>query len=161
MRSPFLLAWNIALSVAVIVLLSNHQFVDRALYDEVKTAQGKNSLSIAIELGRLDFASSLIALVGILVGVGALFGYIEVRSRAAREAREAAIPIAKEEATRIAREEAERVARAVAAEIVPPIARRMVTDYKNSRVLLGEEEISDKEINEIMRNLDEEDNGKR
>jgi Na+-transporting methylmalonyl-CoA/oxaloacetate decarboxylase gamma subunit len=159
--SPFLLAWNIALSFAVYVLLSDHQFVDQALYDEVKTAEGKNSLSIAIELGRLDFASSLIALVGILVGIGALFGYFEVRSRAASEAREAAIPVATEEAKRAAQIEAAKVAERVANEIIPPVAARSIRNYLNARMSLGEDDISDSEIKEIMQNLDGEDDGNR
>ncbi len=148
-----LLAWNIALTIVLGILISNHHFVDPSLYESVKTAEAQTDLSIAVELGRLDFASALLSIVGILVGLGALVGYTEVRWRAIEQGRQAAIPAA----TEAARQPAEEEARRVVADLLPPLVARTVGSYIRTSTELGREDFSKDEMSEMIKNLD--DNG--
>ena len=49
-----------------------------------------DAVQAAVELGRLDLASALIALVGLIVAIFGLIGFFEIRSRAKAVAREEA-----------------------------------------------------------------------
>lgn len=50
-----------------------------------------DALAAAGQLGRLDFFSGLLATVAVLISLAAVFAFIEVRAKAARSARDAAL----------------------------------------------------------------------
>jgi hypothetical protein len=55
-----------------------------------------DALAAAGQLGRLDFFSGLLAAFAIIISLGAVFAFIEVRAKAARSARDAALKEVKE-----------------------------------------------------------------
>jgi hypothetical protein len=91
----FFLALHIATIILVTVLLTGHQFVDLSIYKSASNSLAKgqvvDAVSLAAQLGRLDLVSALLATIGFLVGVAGIVGYTEIRNRAIREARDAAI----------------------------------------------------------------------
>lgn len=144
----FLFAWNIALTVGLVFLFKDYHFVDGALYEEVASADGKNSLAIAIELGRLDFLSALLAIIGIMVGLGAIVGYAEVRWRAIEQGRQAAVPAAEGEA------------RKVVDELLPSLVAREVAANIRASNELGREDFTVDEMSEMLQNLNDDGGSK-
>ena len=75
------------------------QSVDCRLIDQA--TQATDAIHLAAQVGRLDVVSAVLALFGLLIGLAAIFGFIEVRNRA----KEAATEVAKSVAREVAREE--------------------------------------------------------
>ncbi|MDR9820595.1 hypothetical protein RJJ63_14965 [Rhizobium hidalgonense] len=89
--------WRIAFIVAHLIegvilwtLLRDYHFVDQSLYNEVKDKASLDAIRVASELGRFDLASMFLAGVSILIGVAAIFGFVEVRFRSEKRAEEVA-----------------------------------------------------------------------
>jgi hypothetical protein len=102
--------WRIAFIVAHIVegvviwaLFKDYHFVDPAIYNEAVKSGNADAIQVAYQIGRLDLASMFLAGISVLLGLAAIFAFVEVRSRAIRNAAETA----KLEATRVAQEVAE------------------------------------------------------
>jgi len=98
--------WRIAFIVAHLIegvllwtLLKDYHFVDPALYDEVKDKTSLDAIRVASELGRFDLASMFLAGISILLGVAAIFGFVEVRFRSEKRAEEAARQIVDQKVT--------------------------------------------------------------
>ncbi len=114
---PFFLALHIAQIIFIIALLKDYHFVDPALYDAVKAEKSRDIIQLAGQLGRFDMASMFLAGIAILLGMAAIFGFLEVRSKAIR--------VAKDEATL----EAARVAQEVAELQIRPEAERSIEAF--------------------------------
>ncbi|ANL52884.1 hypothetical protein [Rhizobium phaseoli] len=116
--------WRIAFIVAHIIeiiviwtLLKDYHFVDQSLYQAVETTKSSDALHVAVQLGRFDMISIFFAGVSILIGIAAIFGFAEVRSRSEKRAEEAAKPIAAQ------------IARSVAENEIRPEANRLIEDW--------------------------------
>lgn len=68
------------------LLLKSYHFVDPALYNEVKDQTSLDAIRVASELGRFDLASMFLGGISILLGIAAIFGFVEVRTRSAERA---------------------------------------------------------------------------
>jgi len=98
--------WRIAFIVAHLVegvllwtLLKDYHFVDPSLYHEVKDKTSLDAIRVASELGRFDLASMFLAGISILLGVAAIFGFVEVRFRSEKRAEETARQIVDQKVT--------------------------------------------------------------
>ncbi|MER8509135.1 hypothetical protein [Mesorhizobium sp. M0199] len=87
---PFFLALHVATIVFLIAVLKQYHFVDPALYEAVKDAKSADILELASQLGRFDLVSMLLGMFGILLGLGAIVGFSELRFRAREVAGETA-----------------------------------------------------------------------
>lgn len=92
-----MVGWRIAFGIAHLIqfvllftLLKDYHFVDPALYSSVKDTESLNAIHVAAELGRFDLASMFLAGVSLLLGVAAIFGFVEVRWRSEKRAEDAA-----------------------------------------------------------------------
>ena len=86
-----------------------------------------DSIAMAAQLGRLDFVSALLGGIGVLLVLGGLYGFLNFRTIAKRQATEVA--------TRVAEELAERKANEYLQDKLPvivdaymPMVERMVND---------------------------------
>jgi len=82
-------------------------------------------IATAVQLGRLDFVSMLLTIVGIIIVVGGVFAFINVHRIAKSQATEEAKKVAPEEA----RKAAEKVAERVAENTAMKEAQRVVNKY--------------------------------
>lgn len=89
--------WRIFFTVSVImqwiaiwILFGDYHFVDPALYEQVKSKASLDAISVASQIGRFDLASMFLAIVSILLGIGGIVGFIEVRFRTGKLAEETA-----------------------------------------------------------------------
>lgn len=85
-------------------LLDRFNELDRAIEDyqsvmerALQKQQALDSVQTAAELGRLDVVTIILAVLSVVLAVGALIGFIEVRTKALQVARDSA----REEAARI------------------------------------------------------------
>jgi hypothetical protein len=138
----FFLALHIATGFFLWGILRDFHFVDPSLLADVNSEEKANVLNLAVQIGRLDFVSAILAMFGILVGLAAIFGIVEVRNRAEERARLTAKEIAENVAIIAAREEVQRS--------LPSIVRREALSVK----MFSEGEPSDSEINDLMSKLD-------
>lgn len=78
----FFAALHVVAFVLIGCLIAKDGFVDPAMYDEAKKASTVDALHLALQVGRLDIVSLMVAFYAIFAGVAAVFGFIEVRQRA-------------------------------------------------------------------------------
>lgn len=76
--------------VAIFILFNEYHFVDPALYESVKSAESRDVLNVATQLGRFDLVSMFLAVVTLFLGVIALAGFWTIRGAALRAAEAAA-----------------------------------------------------------------------
>lgn len=86
----FFAALHVVTLTAVWVLFWRQGIVDPRMYEEAKRDNAADALHFALQVGRLDIISLILAAFGIFAGVAAIFGFIEVRHRAKDSAREEA-----------------------------------------------------------------------
>ncbi|MEM5500762.1 hypothetical protein WNY59_04075 [Ahrensia kielensis] len=91
-----------------IVLSRDYHFVDPTLYDAVAGSKEREIFSLAVQLGRLDFLNSILAILAVIIGLSAVLGIVEVRKGAEMKAEDAAKSVAKETAEKEAPIEARR-----------------------------------------------------
>ncbi|MBB4064522.1 hypothetical protein [Gellertiella hungarica] len=90
--------------VFIICLVKQYPFVDRSLVDAIGRAQiAPDTYAIAAQIGRFDLVSLLMTVLGIVLTLAGVVGFVEVRSRSESVAREAAGSVA----ARVAKETAE------------------------------------------------------
>jgi len=118
---PLSAAIHIASIIAIALLFGRAQLVDPALYGEAKSQAGLDAIHIASQLGRLDIVSLILAMFGLLVGIAAIFGFIEVRSGARDAASEVAKAEAKAHMDKYLNDEAPTIIRTYVELIIPPI----------------------------------------
>jgi len=87
--------------IAFIVLVKDYHFVDPALYDAVLGAKQRDVFALAVQLGRLDFMNSVLALLALVIAGGAVFGILEVRKAAEMRAESTAKAYLDREAPRL------------------------------------------------------------
>ena len=120
--------------VAFIVIAQDYHFVDPALYDAVLEAKSRDAFSLAVQLGRLDFLNSVLAILALVIAGGAIFGIIEVRKGAQLKAEEAA----REEAQRYLDKHAARLfGEAVKAQGAKPSGSATVPPQDEKDILAG------------------------
>jgi len=61
--------------------------VDPALYDEAARRNSADALHFALQVGRLDIVSLMLAIYAVFAGVATIFGFVEIRQRATAAAR--------------------------------------------------------------------------
>lgn len=71
----FFAALHLCEAIIIAFLLYRYPFVDKSLYQDVKSSHDANVLNIAVQLGRLDLASMALALVGLIIGASAIFAF--------------------------------------------------------------------------------------
>lgn len=101
MWRPFNFTLHICWFFALIVLARDFHFVDPTLYDAVLRAQEREVLALAVQLGRLDFLNSILAILAIVIAGGAILGILEVRKGAQLRAEEAVQQYLNREAPRL------------------------------------------------------------
>lgn len=92
----------ISLTLNLIFLLwiflgSDFHFVDPLSFAQIKSLEDVDVLNAAVQIGRLDLVSMLLAIFGLLIAIATVFGFIEVRKQAAEKAEN----VAKEVANRV------------------------------------------------------------
>ena len=63
----------------------------------IECLKSPDSIHIAVQLGRLDYISTALAILGATVGFTAIFGFLYVKQQASIDAKETATEVAKEE----------------------------------------------------------------
>lgn len=101
----------------IVCLVKQYPFVDRALYEKVHDASFPDTFSIAVQIGRFDFATLLLTVLGITLTLAGIFGFVEVRSRSEAAAIAAAKPIA------------HKVAKETAESEIKPEASRIIEEF--------------------------------
>jgi hypothetical protein len=99
--------------VLLAVLVKDYHFVDPALYDTIKTQDGRDVLYVASQLGRFDLVSLFLGAGGLFLGAAALGGFWMVRSAAVSAADAAAREESNTLVPKLAREWFEREGRAI------------------------------------------------
>ena len=87
-----------------------------------------DALQYAMQIGRLDFVSILLACIGIFMVFGGIFAFLNIKRNAQSVARKAATETAERVARKAATETAERVAREAATETAERVARKAATE---------------------------------
>lgn len=87
------------------------------MVEKLAADQHKDSIQLATELGRLDFASALLACIGLILVAGGIFAFINFRA------------IAKKQAKTQATEIAEKIAEQTANEYMQKEGARLVKQY--------------------------------
>lgn len=108
----------------LVMVICEFNFVPASLYEAAKNEDAADALHFAVQVGRLDVVSLLLALFGLLFGVSAIFAFVFVKERAEVQARLSA----EKEAKRVATEVAEKLVK----EISPPLVRREVARFNDS-----------------------------
>ncbi len=88
--APISAALHIACVLAIIGLVFGSKLVDPALYLDEAAKGHYEAITVASQLGRFDLISAILGMFGVLVGLAAIFGFIEVRTGAREAARAAA-----------------------------------------------------------------------
>lgn len=122
----FTFIWMLCITVAVITLYNDYNFVDPALYKTVEKDGGNDTLKVAVQLGRFDLVSMLLAIVTLLIGIFAVSGFWMIRGAAIKAAEEAALAEAKKQSEATAKETAEKIARAYLEEKTPELVENML-----------------------------------
>ncbi|MGQ5719909.1 hypothetical protein [Pseudochrobactrum asaccharolyticum] len=107
--------------IMIFILLKDYSFVDPALYETISSQKSKDVFHIAMQIGRFDLLTSLLAVISIILALSAIFGFMEIRSKAGRIAHDAA----KDEATKVAKD----VAEDVATKAVVDVVTRLMPSY--------------------------------
>lgn len=141
----FFLGLHIVTAIFLLSLILDFHFVDPSLLNDLRKSSDRDVLNVAVQIGRLDFVSAILAMFGILTGLAAIFGFIEVRNRAEDRARITAIEIAGKIARSEAREEVRRSLPAI-------VAREMLSGRAK---FFSEESASDSDTQNLMSKLDE------
>jgi len=135
---PINLTLHVCWAMAILVLLKDYHFVDPTLYDAVAGAKEREIFSLAAQLGRLDFLNSVLAMLAIVIGLGAIIGIIEVRKGAEQKAEDVAIKAA------------EKIAKDALNEQLPSMVARAVYSNMNARMKLGENDTSENDLAAMM-----------
>lgn len=131
---------------AFLVLAKDYHFVDPTLYDAVLAANEREVFSLAVQLGRLDFLNSVLAILALVIAGGAIFGILEVRKGAEVKAEAAAKVVAEGISAKVAEKEVER--------ILPSVVRRMVEEAEEERAKLGTTDTNEPRLQKMMNALD-------
>lgn len=110
---------------AIVVLAQDYHFVDPTLYDAVLEAKTRDAFSLAVQLGRLDFLNSVLAILALTIAGGAVFGILEVRKGAEIKAEEAARVAARDYLDRHARTMFDQAVKAMGSKPEKPILGNM------------------------------------
>lgn len=132
--------------VAFLVLAKDYHFVDPTLYDAVLASKEREVFSLAVQLGRLDFLNSVLAILALVIAGGAIFGILEVRKGAEIKAEAAARAVAEGVSAKVAEKEVER--------LLPSIVRRMVEETEEEREKLGTASANESRLQKMIDALD-------
>ena len=86
----FIVSVITSLSVIIYVSLSFHSTYDEKAAEWVLNQDKRDAIFVAVQLGRLDFVSLVLALLGVVVVLFGMLGFPYIRHRAENEARIAA-----------------------------------------------------------------------
>ena len=86
----FFPALHIVSLVGIGVLFHENGIVDPALYDQASRGNAADALQFALQVGRLDIVSLMLAIYAVFAGVATIFGFVEIRQRATAAARSSA-----------------------------------------------------------------------
>ncbi|WP_156907151.1 hypothetical protein [Thalassobaculum salexigens] len=126
--------------------------------------QYKDSLQMALQLGRLDFATMLLTVLTVFLIIVSLISFSYFRSIAEKEAREVAAEVAEQAAAEAASKMASHVAKLVSARvarqeanrIIPPLVRRSAAEWNE----FASDGASQNDVADLRNALDQgEDNG--
>lgn len=93
----------------------------------------KSVVEFAAQTGRLDLISLLLAILGILIGLGAIYGFVHFRN------------VAKEQAIKVAKETSEEVAEKIANKYI----QENLLDILKANAHLFDSSVDDNEANQI------------
>jgi len=85
---PVNIVLHIMWFVAIIILLRDFHFVDPQLYGEVYASGARESLNLAVQLGRLDLVSLMIGVFSVAIAVATVVGFWFYRGVVEKTAKE-------------------------------------------------------------------------